>query len=74
MTTDQCPSCGAHQHRVVYYGLPHRLCSNEQCSRLDGWPCVLTEHLPFTGRLLVYVSPYVRNYWRALWSWLKGVG
>lgn len=61
-----CPGCKGEAWRVIYYGLPHRLCADEDCARIWGWASWLTAWLPFNGLLLRYRG----GYWSALWRWL----
>ena len=60
-----CPACGDTQTKVIYGGLPMRLCDNEQCNRLDGIFSFVAGMTPFNGAFL----PYERSYWLALIRW-----
>lgn len=62
-----CPHCASESLKVIYYGLPHRLCSNEQCNALFGSCAALTQWLPFNGYFLAYDDGYLS----ALWAWIK---
>jgi len=62
----KCPLCSTESVKVVYYGLPHRLCGNDECNYLWGWFDWLTTRLPFNGVMMTYEA----GYWRALWAWL----
>lgn len=68
-----CPACGSPTVKVIYFGLPGRLCTNETCCCLDGIasmaPPVATD-TPF-GPMFAYLQ-YDGSYWRALWRWLTG--
>lgn len=66
-----CPDCGHQMATVIYYGLPHRLCWDEGCGCLLGWPTVLTYRLPFNGMFMTYPRGLL-GYLRGLWIWLKG--
>ncbi len=65
-----CPLCGKQSVKVIYYGLPHRLCCDEACSCMFGFWFELTRYLPFNGFLMIYEGPYLP----ALWHWLTGCG
>lgn len=66
--SDQCPRCGSSYIKVIYYGLPHRLCEDHQCNTLFGFWSDLTEKFPFNGFFLAYSG----SYWPALLKWLFG--
>ncbi len=61
-----CPRCSTVGVKVIYYGLPHRLCDNDECVCLWGPFDWLTTKLPFNGFMLQYQG----SYWSALWTWL----
>jgi hypothetical protein len=61
-----CPICAGPVRKVIYYGLPLRLCEDEECSCLFGFWFWLVEHLPFNGWMMVYEGAYGP----ALWHWL----
>lgn len=67
---DKCPRCGSGSLKVIYAGLPGRICTREQaCSTMWGmasWAAFLF----FNGVLLVYSG----SYWTALWHWLTESG
>lgn len=67
----RCPFCEGPMLPVIYYGLPHRLCQDEACGCLVGWPTVVTYRLPFNGAFMTYPSGLL-GYLRGLWIWLKG--
>jgi hypothetical protein len=62
-----CPACQTQAARVVYYGLPHFLCQDEECSTLFGFWSNVTEHLPFNGMFYAYEEGH---YFTALWHFL----
>lgn len=65
-----CPDCKGEAWRVIYYGLPSRLCADEECGLHWGWGELATRWLPFTGAFV----PYERGrYWSALWRWLQAL-
>ena len=63
-----CPICGKHSEKVIYYGLPHRLCNNENCNCLFGFWSGLTTLLPFNGVFMKYDG----QYFPAMLRWLFG--
>lgn len=66
-----CPLCGGETHRVIYTGLPGRLCKDERCAALTGLaayvPPIVTE--TDQGPMFAFMV-YEGSYWRALWRWL----
>ena len=60
-----CPSCQLSTKKVIYAGLPMKLCYN--CLTLFGfWSWVVeSEVLPFNGVFLQYEGSYLK----ALWHW-----
>jgi hypothetical protein len=68
----KCPRCGSQSVKVIYFGLPFRLCVNEECSclfgRFDGILERLPEDFPIDGRFMMYEGSYVK----ALYRWLRG--
>lgn len=69
----ECAFCGSETMKVIYLGLPGRLCSDWNCALLEGLaahaPPVVTE--TEHGPLFKYMV-YEGSYWRALWHWLFG--
>jgi len=64
----KCPKCGEpNVMKVLYVGLPMRLCSNENCTL--GWGLGSYATLVFFNG---YFIQYTGSYWRALWRWLAG--
>ena len=63
-----CPDCGDISHKVIYYGLPLRLCKNEECNRVWGFWSFIVDYAPFNGVMMVYKSSYIA----ALAYWLFG--
>ncbi len=63
-----CPLCGLASIKVIYYGLPHLLCEDDQCNCLFGFWSDLTHSLPFNGWLYAYTGSYLP----ALIKWLFG--
>lgn len=72
MRASTCPLCGAGMERVIYCGLPGRLCVNRACNCLDGLaayaPPIAGEN-EFGDPAFAFF-PYTGSYWRALWRWL----
>lgn len=64
----KCRRCGAPTMKVLYMGLPARLCSDDSCSTLDGGLSRAITWLPFNGWFFAYEG----GYWPALWRWLFG--
>lgn len=62
-----CPYCRSRMLKVIYAGLPGRLCPNETCSCLVG-PASWIAELWFNGRMMEYEG----SYFRALWHYLCG--
>jgi len=61
-----CPICGSDYEKVIYYGLPVKLCINGECNGLFGICTFVLYGLPFNGFFLAYKH----SYWRALYEWL----
>ena len=61
----RCPLCGSKLMKIIYMGLPGRLCSNEQCNCMMGL-ANYAANLLWNG----YVMVYQGSYWAALWGWL----
>ncbi len=64
-----CPLCGSAMERVLYMGLPGRLCTAPPCAALKG-PALLAAQVWFNGAFVVV--PEGSSYWSALWWWLRG--
>lgn len=67
-----CPRCGAETMKVIYFGLPGRLCETDGCRTLTGLaayaPPVASEGPD--GELVFAFIPYTGSYLPALWRWL----
>lgn len=64
-----CPLCESDNViKVLFYGLPHRLC--ESCSCLFGFWANITQYFPFNGIFLEYNTSYPS----ALFTYLTGYG
>lgn len=63
-----CPLCGGAAERVLYAGLPARLCAADRCRCLFGGAAWLIGRLPFNGMFMVFEGSYLR----ALWAWVRG--
>lgn len=65
LTVNSCPQCSEDMEKVLYMGLPMKICSVAQCSYVDGfWSWVLDWH--FNGVFVLYRGSYLK----ALWRWL----
>ena len=64
----KCPLCKEDSYKIIYYGLPVRLCKNEQCNCMFGFWCIVMDFFPFNGVLFKYKESYII----ALYRWLKG--
>ena len=62
----QCPNCGQESMKVIYYGLPMKFCSDEECNTMFGFWSFICPLLPFNGWLFVYEGSYIY----ALYLWL----
>lgn len=52
MQKDWCVTCGCRVLKVIHCGMPMRLCSNEQCSRVAGfWSWTIGGLFPIYWRL-----------------------
>lgn len=65
-----CPMCGNVAQKVLYMGLPMRLC---RCSCLFGVFSVVASWFPIATddgefAFMAYDGPY----WRAVWAWVRG--
>lgn len=65
----KCPLCNKDPVKVIYYGLPHYLCQDDECSCLYGFFDFITNRLPYNGWLYKYEC----SYWIALFMWLFDV-
>lgn len=64
-----CPLCGnGYSAKVMYAGLPARLCGDDSCNCLFGGLSWLIIYLPFNGVFMVYKD----SYWKALWKFMTG--
>jgi hypothetical protein len=66
----RCPECEGELARVLYYGVPHWFCMNEDCCLLFGFWASFTRYLPFNGVLFAYPPG---QYLSALWKFLLGL-
>lgn len=70
---NECDLCGRKMEKVIYMGLPGRLCMGEDCHLLIGlaaWaPPIVSE--TERGPRFAFLC-YEGSYWRALWYWLIG--
>lgn len=66
MLLQRCSNCESPLVKVIYAGLPGKLC--EHCGRLTGLATIPVTVF-FNGFFFIYDC----NYFKALWMWLKGV-
>lgn len=62
-----CPECGAKGYKVMYAGIPMRICEHVDGPWIWGGGAWLMDYLPFNGWFIRYES-----YWPTLWHWLCG--
>jgi hypothetical protein len=62
-----CPLCGAQGFKVLYAGIPMRLCEDTECAAVWGGGAWLMAWLPFNGWFVRY-----ERYWPALWALMRG--
>ena len=62
-----CPNCGGRMLKVIYMGMPGRICADEYCSTVTGLAAFMP--LVSNGEHFAYAA-YRGSYWRALWRWL----
>lgn len=61
----KCPACKAEATKVIYFGMPMYLCSEEYCNTVWGfWSWIPA--MRFNGAFMEYAG----SYWLALWTWL----
>lgn len=68
-----CKLCGSPLLKVIYMGLPGKLCENDDCCALHGLaayaPPVATD--TYEGPMFAFMV-YEGSYLSALYHWLKG--
>lgn len=62
-----CPLCGGLATKVMYAGIPLKLCLDMTCRACFGKWAPLLRFVPFNGILIRY-----DNYWGTLWRFLTG--
>jgi hypothetical protein len=71
-TAHRCSLCGSTMSKVIYGGLPGRLCDRPACCCLEGAadfaPAVSSED-DIGDPGFVFMA-YEGSYWRVLWRWL----
>lgn len=77
MSQPTCGVCGHEAAKVIYFGLPMRLCLDSECSGLTGMCARLAGWLPIAsegedGEPAFAFMAYEGRYLPALWAWLKG--
>lgn len=63
-----CPLCSSESSKVMYAGLPMRMCTKSDCMCCFGGMAWVMEWIHFNG-VFVY---YTGSYWKALWHFLRG--
>jgi hypothetical protein len=66
----KCPACGSEAMKVLYLGLPMKLCSNESCNCLFGFFSRVAVWIPISDGECFCFLGYEGSYWKALWHWL----
>ena len=66
MTKIECPSCKADGDKVIYMGIPVKLCMNENCNTVWGFWSFIMTWIPFNG----YFTVYEGNYFVELFYWI----
>ena len=71
---DECAVCGNGAMKVIYFGLPGRLCEDIGCGSLTGLASYVPESVQqfASGEDGFCFMSYEGGYWPALWQWLKG--
>lgn len=64
--TLSCPTCKARVDKIIYAGLPMKLCSDPDCSRIFGLWSFAADWIGFNGVMVCYEG----SYGKALWHWL----
>lgn len=66
-----CPECGADADKVIFLGLPMKLCREESCSTLRGFWSDFAVWFPVSadGESFAF-TVYEGSYLKALWHWL----
>ena len=60
----KCPACGEDGSKVIYYGLPMKLCL--ACHTLWGWWSSFVASWPYNGVMFHYEGSYIVG----LWHWI----
>lgn len=66
MTSNQCPLCQAENLKVIYFGLPGKLCS--ECSCLSGIASIVPPIANPEGDMVLLA--YEGSYLKALWQYV----
>jgi hypothetical protein len=64
----KCPICTSEATKVIYYGIPVKLCNNIMCNCLFGIFAPLAYRFPFKG----WFYSYEGSYTSALFAWIFG--
>jgi len=63
----KCPTCGVESSKVLYMGIPVRLCNDRNCNTVFGFWSWLMALVPFNGFFFVYEGSYLK----AMYDWLR---
>ncbi|ACB97077.1 hypothetical protein Bind_3520 [Beijerinckia indica subsp. indica ATCC 9039] len=73
---NSCPTCGRPKmDRVIYLGLPGRLCRTEGCNTLLG-PASYAPPVTYinaNGERDFHFQPYEGSYFKGLWLWMNAI-
>lgn len=66
-----CPLCNAAMDKVIFFGLPGKLCQNAGCTLLIGLAAYAPAIETADGNGFAFYV-YQGSYWRALWHCIIG--
>lgn len=69
-----CPTCKSTSVKVIYMGIPVRLCWDEDCATVFGFWAWLMDLIPFNGYFMKYDGSYPAALWHWLTNWPAGEG
>ncbi len=65
-----CPLCKSETMKIIYFGLPGRLCGNPGCHCLTGLAAYAPAIANADGEFAFFA--YEDSYWKALWRYFRG--
>lgn len=71
MAETACTMCNSPTSRVIYCGLPMRLCDDRHCNGIYGWWQWVVGMIPEPSDGFTFVR-FEGPYLAALWHWLRG--